>query len=265
MRITYLRLGEEPGEERSGEVAAHSLAMAAGVSVPAILRFEAEPRELDRSATLTAAMPGIPLAEWNGPIPDATVTAIAADLARLNRIPVQGYGWIDGVTADRRLYAEHATRAAWSSEYQTAASAVVAANILPEAVAVTLSTTIRQWCDLPDRQPASLAHGDFDPSHMYVDPTDGTYRGLIDLGEIRGTDHLYDLGHLLAHAFDPPVEDLATRIITASSVIRTIDGEELRLQAMAIATRALAIQLTRPESVYRADLIARITALLHSP
>lgn len=259
---TYLRLAEEPGEERKGEVAAHSLALAVGVSVPAILRFEAAPHELDRSATLTAAMPGIPLTELNGPIPDATINAIATDLARFNALPVQGYGWIDGVTPEGRLYAEHSTRSAWVREYRSAAATVEAAKILPEAVAVTLSAAIREWSDRPDRQPACLAHGDFDPSHIYVDPVDGTYQGLIDLGEIRGTDPLYDLGHLLAHAFDQDSEELTTRIIGASSLIRPIDGKELRLQAIAIVTRALAIQLTRPPNAYTTNLTRLLKSLL---
>ncbi len=261
----YLRLAEEPGEDRQAEAAAHRLALAAGVSVPAILRFEAAPPELDRSAALTSSMPGIPLSAWSNPIPDRTIEAVAADLVRFNAIPVAGYGWIDGVMADSMLFAEHETRAAWVSEYRTAAESVIAAQIFAGPIASALSATVQEWCDLlPKQSHAFLAHGDFDPSHIYVDPVTGWYQGLIDLGEIRGADPLYDLGHLLAHAFDSPALDVAHQIIRASAAIRPIDDHELHLQAIAIATRALGIQLTRPANAYRASLITRLATLLAS-
>jgi Ser/Thr protein kinase RdoA (MazF antagonist) len=40
---------------------------------------------------------------------------------------------------------------------------------------------------------ASLAHGDFDTTHIFQ--VDGDYSGLIDFGEIRGAEPLFDLGH----------------------------------------------------------------------
>jgi Ser/Thr protein kinase RdoA (MazF antagonist) len=40
---------------------------------------------------------------------------------------------------------------------------------------------------------ATLAHGDFDTIAIFH--LDGDYSGLIDFGEIRGTEPLFDLGH----------------------------------------------------------------------
>lgn len=44
---------------------------------------------------------------------------------------------------------------------------------------------------------AYLAHGDFDDSHIFH--YNGQYTGIIDFGEIRGSHHLYDLGHYRLH------------------------------------------------------------------
>jgi len=119
--VHYLRLGEEPGERRDAEVRVHELARSLGLPVPKVVRWEREPPELDRSAALTARMPGIPLDEFRGdPLP--ALRRAGRDLARINAIPVSGYGWVDFVRGDdRHLVAEHATRAAWAAEYLAAA------------------------------------------------------------------------------------------------------------------------------------------------
>ena len=44
-----------------------------------------------------------------------------------------------------------------------------------------------------DLESAWLAHGDFDATAIFY--RDGRYSGLIDFGEIRGTEPLFDLGH----------------------------------------------------------------------
>jgi aminoglycoside phosphotransferase (APT) family kinase protein len=44
---------------------------------------------------------------------------------------------------------------------------------------------------------ASLAHGDFDVTPIFQ--RDGRFTGIIDFGEIRGTDRWYDLGHFRMH------------------------------------------------------------------
>ncbi len=53
----------------------------------------------------------------------------------------------------------------------------------------------QERCQPPAR--AHLAHGDFDISPVFC--ADGRYTGLIDFGEIRGADPLYDLGHFFLH------------------------------------------------------------------
>jgi aminoglycoside phosphotransferase (APT) family kinase protein len=51
--------------------------------------------------------------------------------------------------------------------------------------------------------PMVLAHGDFDPTHVFV--ARGRYTGVIDFGEIRGAPALYDAAHWALYA---PAEPL---------------------------------------------------------
>jgi hypothetical protein len=82
-RVSYLRLAEHPGEIRDGEVRAHEQALQAGISVPEIIRWDPKPPELDRSATLTATIPGIPLGEYEGdPLPAAISMAATSTSTR---------------------------------------------------------------------------------------------------------------------------------------------------------------------------------------
>ncbi len=225
--VSYLRLGEEPGERRDAEVRVHELVRHLGVSVPKILRWEREPLEIDRSAALTSGMPGIPLAEFSGDASEALHQA-GRDLARINAIPVVGYGWVDVVAGkDRHLVAKHPTRAAWATEYLAAVDTVIAANVLSDTragiISATLRRTVREWADLPEQGTSRLAHGDFDHSHIYVDPVTGAYQGLIDFGEIRGTDPLYDLGQALVNAGDEREWLAFSEIVAGYATISPVD------------------------------------------
>jgi Ser/Thr protein kinase RdoA (MazF antagonist) len=259
-RVSYLRLAEHPGEIRDGEVRAHELAIQAGVRVPEVVRWEATPPEPDRSAALTAAMPGIPLGEYHGDVWPAAVEA-GRQLARLNAIPVAGWGWVDRVEGqDRHLVAEHPARPAWTAEYLAAVETVVASGVLPSAATAPLRDAITRWANVPSTGESHLAHGDFDGSHIHVDAVSGEYRGIIDLGEIRGGDHAYDLGHALIH--HRPERGIVAGMLAGYRETVPVDDDEIRLQAIAVATRGLAISLGREPNAYRTILVERLGGLL---
>lgn len=264
----FLRLGEEPGERRDAEVRVHELLRAAGVPVPRILRWEREPPELDRSAVLTSPLPGRPIEELDLPAGElaAVVRAAGRDLARINAIPVRGYGWVDFVRGtDRHLVAEHPTRAAWVAEYLAATDTVIASGLLDRALTTVLRATMRAWAELSDPEWSCLAHGDADASHVYADSKTHTYAGIIDFGEIRGADPLYDLGHAWLHAGNAFGAEGFDALLAGYRERASLPDDwqgQLRLQASAIATRALAIQLGRRPNDYRRVLIDRLHALL---
>lgn len=267
----FLRLGEEPGERRDAEVRVHELLRDAGVSVPRILRWEREPPELDRSAALTARMPGRSIEELALTPEELALVMRAAgrDLARINAIPVRGYGWVDVVRgADRHLVAEHQARAAWAAEYLAATRTVSASGHFDRAMTTVLRRMMRTWAELPDPGWSCLAHGDADASHVYADSDTHAYAGIIDFGEIRGADQLYDLGHAWIHAGDAFGAEGFDALLAGYRERASLPDDwqgQLRLQATAIATWALAIQLGRPPNAYRRTLIDRLHALLAGP
>lgn len=272
--VYFLRLAEEAGESRAAEARVHELLHAAGVPVPDVVVFEALPPELDRSAMLTRRIPGRALWEHEPARLDGAATEVAAwaagrDLARINRIPVRGFGWVEAVAEDGTLLAEHPTRAAWTVEYQRAVAEVAGSGLLAPGVVAHVQTVIERWRRLPDRASSHLAHGDFDASHIFLNEPSLTYSGLIDFGEIRGADRLYDLGHALLHDTEPDRPPIFTPLLAGYREISPLPSTtlaEIRDQAVAIGTRQLAIFHGR-NSPATGRLAGRLTSLLtgHKP
>lgn len=106
----WVRLGEKSGERRDGEIAAHRRLFLDGVPVPEVIRYDAELPELDRSIALTSHMPGTPLADLH---PDECRPSIAINagrlLARINRLPVNGFGWAYEASDAGRAVGEHSS------------------------------------------------------------------------------------------------------------------------------------------------------------
>jgi len=262
----FIRLGEDPGDRRIGEITAHRHLRALGLPVPCVLNYEDDPPELDRSIALTSRIPGVPLLELSGAASTEDIGALAGEtLASINSIPVRGYGWVTGVMDDGTLLAEHPDRAAWAAGYVHAADRIVAAGIFSSDLAAQLRSAIETWAHLPETAPAALAHGDFDSTHIYVDPETGKFTGIIDFGEIRGADRLYDLGHLLLHDGEAGRPRIWPHVLAGYSRVNPLPDDvigRVRLQALAIGTRALEIQIARPVSRYREWLASRLRDLL---
>ena len=261
----WVRLGEEPGERRDGEVAAHRLLRAAGVPIPEVIRYEAAPPELDRSIALTSHVVGTPLADIEaGPWLPALAADVGRVLACINRIPVRGCGWAYALEKNGMPIGEHSSRSEWTREYIGSVRVVRESGVLDTALINALEPAIEQWTRIQGRATAALAHGDFDTTHVYVDPGSGKLTGVIDLGELRGADPLYDLGHLLLHDGEVGRPVLFPHILNGYAEMAPLPDDamdQLRLQALVIGTRALAVQLGRAPSPYRDWLVGRICAL----
>lgn len=268
--VFFLRLAEQAGERRDAEVRTHRLLTDAGVPVPSIVRFESEPGELDRSAALTTSMPGAPLLDWSGLDLDAAsrrrvAYAAGRDLARINRIRVHGFGWVETVAqTDRSLVAEYPARSGWTSAYALAAREVVANRLLEDRTIESLRTAIERWIGKPDRTLGFLAHGDFDATHIFISASPYTYTGIIDLGEIRGADQLYDLGHALLQDGQSDREPIFESLYAGYREVTSLPAgvlADIRDQAIAIGTRQLAIFWQRSSS-HSGWLASRLDALL---
>ena len=264
----WARLGEDPGERRDGEIAAHRLMTGIGLPVPRVVRYEADPPELDRSIALTTHVPGVPVSTLQ-PAPWLTHVAVEAGrvLARINAIKVSGFGWAYASERQGIPIGQYPTRAAWAGEYREALRKLQASDALPVHVMRAVSVAVETWASAPDLATASLAHGDFDASHLFVDPGQQALTGIIDFGEARGAGRFYDLGHLLLHDGEDGRPEIFTSVLRGYADIHPLPGDVLdriRLEATAVGTRALSIQVDRPPSPYRDWLATRLGFLADS-
>jgi Ser/Thr protein kinase RdoA (MazF antagonist) len=102
-------------------------------------------------------------------------------------------------------------------------------------------------------EPAYLAHGDFDPTHIFYDR--GIYTGIIDFGEIRGTPRWYDVGHFAIENADL-LPDLLTGY-RSTTPISADDRQHIHIWSLLIAVRRSGRRLNKyPEQVYKPDMEA---------
>lgn len=192
----YLRILPEEGASFAPEVAVHSRLRQLGAQVPDVLYFDPYDHLLERSVMLITEIPGEPLSTATHLPPETlqSITARAgADLALVNSIAVDGFGWVLRGAGDASLAAEFTTSREFFLQYWPSDLAFLAQSTLTPGEIRQLERIVARfdpWLDVPQ---ATLAHGDIDATHIYH--RDGQYSGIIDFGEIRGTDRYFDLAH----------------------------------------------------------------------
>ncbi|HLZ10843.1 MAG TPA: aminoglycoside phosphotransferase family protein [Chloroflexota bacterium] len=194
--VLYLRVFPEAGSSFVPEARVHQILREKGARVPDVLLVEAENSELRRSIMVTTEIVGLPVhaGEVASNIPRILGEA-GKDLASINRVPVEGFGWIRrDLGAEDTLRGEFPTYSEWVDDHYGRCLGVLAeTGVLTRLEVASVQDLIATQAGSASSEKAYLAHGDFDPTHIYVDR--GTYSGIIDFGEIRGTPSLYDLGH----------------------------------------------------------------------
>ena len=196
----YLRASEDPGGSMRAEAAVHERLRATGVSVPEVVAVDDAP-EIGRGVMLVREIEGAPLA--GGDVTDRApiLRAAGRDLARVNAIAVEGYGWIRRDEPVWPPRGEDETYAAFVDGGSSSLAVVMEAIPIGDARDVLEATFARARAERP---PSRLAHGDFDATHIYQQ--DGFYTGMIDFGEMRGAEPHYDLAYFLVQ--DPGREML---------------------------------------------------------
>lgn len=109
----YLRAAEERAASLAPEALAHDMLYARGVHVPAVVHFEPFDEPLQRSLLVTTKIRGESLlAQPVDEMTAAIMRAAGRDLAAINSVPVEGFGWVrrdhgaSGGTSDQsRLHA----------------------------------------------------------------------------------------------------------------------------------------------------------------
>jgi Ser/Thr protein kinase RdoA (MazF antagonist) len=260
--VFYLRVAESAEANLGVEAALLHELRRLGVSVPEVVFLERNDAALERSVLITTAVPGAPLERAS--MPDV-LRAAGRDLAVLNRLPVDGFGWI------RR-------DADWPLAGELAAYDELVVSELPSPwpgpLAALLSNAeldaLQALFEAERRRPVAslLAHGDFDTTQIFHQ--DGRYTGLIDFGDIRGADPYFDLGtfHLVHGKRDPDFLPHLLEGYRAASALQ-LDGEAILRSAILLGLRQLSRWVERPTMGVAHPWVVgrarRIGALLEEP
>lgn len=240
--VFYLRIAEEDGENLRVDAEIQSHLRGLGVRVPEVVYVEQLASELQRSVLVMREVPGIPLALVTDPdVARDAARHAGRDAAAMNAVPVNGFGWI------------HRSAPVWPPRSPIPDYHAFASENIPDGVEERRQLLHGLFEDheleaLDDviltegRRPldqASLAHGDLDVTAIYVN--EGAYSGLIDLGELRGGEPEFDLGHFLLH-------DQETNSISLFDAFRRgydeahagdLDDDQIRRVAILVGLRQL--------------------------
>lgn len=247
----YLRVLPEEGDGFAPEALAHALLRERGVRVPEVIYVEHYSEEVRRSVMVTTEMPGRPLGHCPPERIPAVLAEAARDLSIINSVPADGFGWINRDHAQvTRLEGDLPTYRAFVFEHLEADLALLHGHVLQRPEIATIRRVIERRARWLDVEQGRLAHGDFDATHIYQQ--DGRYTGVIDFGEIRGTDPFYDLGHFLLHdgeTLSYPVFPLLLAGYRDATVLPDDHEQRIRYVSMLIAIRALARQIGKGRNI----------------
>ena len=188
----FLRLGKEEVENLEVDALLHERLGQAGVLVPAVVHVEAFNDGLRRSIMVTRHIGGNPVAETPDPVLAAAIVKQAGhDLAVINQFAVEGFGSVRrrepelgfvAELADYPSFVTHDLPDPWPGKF---------GELFSDSDLAQIEVLIGHERARPIPR-ASLAHGDLGLNHIFE--RDGVYTGIIDFGEIRGTEPEFDLG-----------------------------------------------------------------------
>jgi aminoglycoside phosphotransferase (APT) family kinase protein len=189
----YVRVLPQADDAMTDEALAHEAMRARGVRCPEVVFVEDRRPDLGFSVAITTAVPGASLLEASPESLPEILRDAGRDLARVNEVPVDGFGWMKRTPGVLALEADHASFERWiDDEIVPMIDVLRPMSWFSPAELVAIERLLRDA--RPEEAASVLAHGDFDAEHIYHQ--NGTYTGIIDFGEIRGAERNYDLGHL---------------------------------------------------------------------
>lgn len=241
--VVYLRVAEQPGQDLTTDAQILERLGVLGVAVPAVVAAEAAPNELPLSYLIVTEIPGSSLA-FAGTDDEARRAARLAgrDTAIINSVPVAGFGWIQRNGA-QPLTAELAGYDDFVVSYLPENWPGWLAGVFDSRHLAALESLI----DAESRRSLDhghLAHGDLDVTHIYVHA--GAYSGIIDFGEMRGTDPYFDLGHFQLHDGETRAAHLFDSFLAGYGEVTALPEhhrEAIRVSAILLGLRQLSLWL----------------------
>ena len=179
----------------AAEVLAHNILLEKGVVVPRVIAWEHRNEAAGLSVMITEEIPGVSVEnEWPPEKTREILNQAGRQIALVNEVPVDGFGWID-----RDSY--HILKGVQSSFNDFFNEGLAdGLDILDQfdfsnSEITRIIDLIEVARRILDTENAVLVHGDFDSSHIFHN--DGNYTGIIDFGEIRGCNRIWDLATCL--------------------------------------------------------------------
>jgi Ser/Thr protein kinase RdoA (MazF antagonist) len=259
--VFFLRIGEEEQDNLETDAELHRRLHSMGVHVPTVIYVEPFNDALSRSVMITTEISGSSLDNISAVEAAAGVARAAGrDLALLNQIPVRGFGFVLRRPPHWPLVAEFASYAEFVVSYLPHPWPGALAHVFTLAEIERFAGAIdREW-GRPLAE-ARLAHGDFDLTPIFQ--LEGSYRGIIDFGEIRGAEPSFDLGHFLLHDGEslpvPLFDHLAAGYEEIQSPLPPLT--EVQRSAILLGLRQLCRWLARGEPTTTRRVQARVVRL----
>lgn len=216
----------------AAEALAHNILRDKGVIVPRVIDFEHRDETTGLSVMVTEEIPGVCVEdEWPHDHLRGILREAGRQIACVHEVSVDGFGWIDRASYDR-LKAERPTFQDYFTEFLSSDLQALERYEFTDEEKVRIAdlmATARRMLDVRD---AVLVHGDFDVSHIFH--SNGRYTGLIDFGEIRGNNRLFDLATFAL--FDGSPDRIAYSYVLEGyrEMARLTDGDLYATELMAL-------------------------------
>lgn len=195
----YMRIAEAAEDSFAPEMEVHNALRNVGVKVPRVIHYEPFDETLARSVIITTELAGEPIDATTPPADVARIyRAAGRDLALVHGFSVRGFDWVRRdhghpgwpLRGERAAYADYV-------DPEGARKPLIGIGFTPDQAELVVALLIEMISLGPADDIGYLAHGDFDTTHVFG--LAGEYSGIIDFGEIRGTDYTFDFATLQLH------------------------------------------------------------------
>lgn len=243
-QIFYVRLPVDIPGSFAAEAAVHTELRRLGATVPEIVHHELCNQDLRRSVLVTTEIPGQPMTT-DVPPPEALpriYRAAGRDLALVNQIAVDGFGWIQNKQTGWPLQAKHRDFASWLADFDASAlQHLEFSHTDVQRVEQIVADEVRH---APPPGQGRLAHGDFYVSQVFH--RDGHYTGMIDFGSIQGSTRWHDLATFRLSDFEQELpEDAAVPHLEAGYADVADVPADFRARVLGTAVTIMAERLVR--------------------
>lgn len=173
------------------EVLVHKTLLENGVNVPRIIGWEHKNGLTGLSVMIENEIPGVSLEDERAKHNLQKILQEAGrQLACIHCISVNGFGWINKDSHDA-LKGEKAGFDEYFSEFLSGDLNTLQQYPFSKAERLRITELMMKAQEILHVENAVLVHGDFDISHIFH--STGRYSGIIDFGEVRGNNRLFDL------------------------------------------------------------------------